>query len=617
MLHALFGVVLPAVTLGVELVTGMCADTFFDPLPTPLHILLVATVPAANALALVLLHRRAAHLLRAQLLLNGAALGVGLLYTLLFLPILPLALIGLVIGIGAFPLAPLSSLISGVLLRRRLLRTGWPLSSTRWWPGALAAVLLLIAAELPGAITRVGLHVAATGSPSAQARALGVLRGLGSEETLREACYEGARRYSLLGFFLAQDEPVLPDDARRVYYRVTGRPFNAESRPEGRRGHLVRGWDRGDEDTASEQVGGRVPGLSLSASTMEGSVDADAALGYLEWTMELATTEPGQHEARMLVQLPPGGVVSRVTLYIDGEPREAAFAGTAQVRAAYTQVVQRRMDPLLVTARPGDRVQVQAFPIIQGKPMRVKLGISAPLVLEDAGRAGALPLPSIQERNFDLAETFRHAARIESRQPMTGLAAAPALARGDGVHEWLGAHSDAQLRAHEATLRVKRTHAPVAVWSPDLRQPDAFTIRQHTKEVVSPKPARLLVVVDASEGMKPALEALADALATVPDGVELAVFAARDGVQELVPLQRTESGGRDVAAARLRELSVVGGQDTAPALARAWPLLSTDAPGTVLWVHGAQPCRPTRTWRSSASRGPTVEVVDVQHGLPG
>ncbi|WP_205525599.1 PEP-CTERM sorting domain-containing protein [Pyxidicoccus trucidator] len=613
MLHALFGVVLPAVTLGVELVTGMCADTFFDPLPTPLHILLVAAVPAANALALVVIHRRASHLLRAQLLLNGAALGVGLLYTLLFLPLLPLALIGIFFGIGVLPLAPLSSLLSGVLLRRRLLRSGWPLPATRWWPGALVAVLLIIAGELPGAVTRVGLHVAATGSPSAQAQALRVLRVLGSEEALREACYEGSRRYSLLGFLLAQDEPVLPDDARRVFYRVTGRPFNAESRPEGRRGHLVRGWDSWDRDTASEQVGGRVPGLSLSASTMEGSVDADAALGYLEWTMEFATTEPGQHEARMLVQLPPGGVVSRVTLYIDGEPREAAFAGTGKVRAAYTQVVQRRMDPLLVTARPGDRVQVQAFPILKGKPMRVKLGISAPLVLEDAGRAGALPLPTIQERNFDLAETFRHAARIESRQPMTGLAAAPALARGDGVHEWLGALSDAQVRAHEATLRVKRTGAPVMVWSPDLPQPDAFTIRQRVEEVLSPKPAKLLIVVDGSEGMEPALEALADALATVPDGVELAVFAARDGVEELVSLRRAEAGGRGIAAERLRELSATGGQDTAPALARAWPLLATDASSIVLWVHGAQPLPPDQDVAELRLSGPrAVEVVDVQ-----
>jgi hypothetical protein len=612
-LHAVFGVLLPLVTLGVELFTGMCADTFFDPLPTPLHILLVALVPVANALALGVLLRRAVHLLRVQLLLNSMALGVALLYTLLFLPLMPLAVIALIMGIGVFPLSPVLSLVSTGLLRRRLLRTGWPLPATRWWTGALAATALLLAVEVPGALTRVGLHVAARGSPEARARALWVLRTLGSEEALLEACYASTRRYSLIGLFLAQDMPVQPEDARRVYYRVAGRTFNASARPEARPGHLMRGWGDDDEDRASDEVGGRVPGLSLATSSLEGSVDADAALGYLEWTLEFGTTEPGQHEARMLVQLPPGAGVSRVTLYIDGEPREAAFAGTGKVRAAYTQVVRRSMDPLLVTAKPGDRVQVQAFPIVQGKPMRIKLGISAPLLLEDAGRVGALPLPAVLERNFDVGESFRHAARIESRRPLTSLGGAAALARDDGVHEWLGSLSDGQWQAHESTLRVARDGAPALAWSPDLLKPEAFTVRQRVEEVLSPKPARLLVVVDGSKGMEPALEELAAALSAVPDGVELAVLAARDGVEELVPLRRVEAGVRALAAERLRGLSTVGGQDTTPALARAWTLLGAEGPGTVLWVHGAQPLSPESDVAELRLSGPRrAEVVDVQ-----
>jgi hypothetical protein len=31
------GFLLPAITLGVELITGMCAEAFFDPLPTWWH----------------------------------------------------------------------------------------------------------------------------------------------------------------------------------------------------------------------------------------------------------------------------------------------------------------------------------------------------------------------------------------------------------------------------------------------------------------------------------------------------------------------------------------------------------------------------------------------------
>jgi len=48
-LFALFGVCLPLLTLGLELLSGMCASVFFDPIPSIWHVLLVAVVPAATA----------------------------------------------------------------------------------------------------------------------------------------------------------------------------------------------------------------------------------------------------------------------------------------------------------------------------------------------------------------------------------------------------------------------------------------------------------------------------------------------------------------------------------------------------------------------------------------
>ena len=37
--------------------------------------------------------------------------------------------------------------------------------------------------------------------------------------------------------------------------------------------------------------------------------------------------------------------MSRLTLWVNGEEREAAFAGRTQAREAYQQVVARRRDP--------------------------------------------------------------------------------------------------------------------------------------------------------------------------------------------------------------------------------------------------------------------------------
>jgi len=51
-LVALFGVVLPAFTLGFELTLRWCSTELFDPVPTLVHRVLVGVVPVANLLAL-------------------------------------------------------------------------------------------------------------------------------------------------------------------------------------------------------------------------------------------------------------------------------------------------------------------------------------------------------------------------------------------------------------------------------------------------------------------------------------------------------------------------------------------------------------------------------------
>jgi hypothetical protein len=39
------GVIMPAISITVEATTHICAETFFDPIPTILHLLLVIVVP--------------------------------------------------------------------------------------------------------------------------------------------------------------------------------------------------------------------------------------------------------------------------------------------------------------------------------------------------------------------------------------------------------------------------------------------------------------------------------------------------------------------------------------------------------------------------------------------
>src|SRR5688500_8506087 len=71
----LLGVFFPLIVVGIELSDEWCKEVLFDPLPSALHVFLVALVPAANAAALF---RRGARFAWAQRALNSAALVVTL-----------------------------------------------------------------------------------------------------------------------------------------------------------------------------------------------------------------------------------------------------------------------------------------------------------------------------------------------------------------------------------------------------------------------------------------------------------------------------------------------------------------------------------------------------------
>ncbi|MEM7397218.1 MAG: hypothetical protein AAF492_33270, partial [Verrucomicrobiota bacterium] len=57
-MYFLFGVLLPAFTILLELTTGICGQTFFDPIETVPHLLLVAAGPVINAWVIMSIRRR-------------------------------------------------------------------------------------------------------------------------------------------------------------------------------------------------------------------------------------------------------------------------------------------------------------------------------------------------------------------------------------------------------------------------------------------------------------------------------------------------------------------------------------------------------------------------------
>ena len=168
----IFAVLLPAAVIALELLSRMCARTFFDPLPTYWHALAAALVPASNLLLWLHLRNRSVAPIKWLAFGNGVGIAIAGAYALLFLPLLPLAIVGIIFLVGLLPLAPLASFICAIKLRRELsARTKEKTSRLALVTGVSAGLALLALLDIPGAATRLGIEWISSNDPSERARA--------------------------------------------------------------------------------------------------------------------------------------------------------------------------------------------------------------------------------------------------------------------------------------------------------------------------------------------------------------------------------------------------------------------------------------------------------------
>jgi hypothetical protein len=627
----IFGVIYPVAVIAIELTWKLCASGLFDPMPTFWHVVAVSFVPASNLL--VFRHLRDgtpySHWFA---LANGAAIAIAGLYTLLFTPILPLAVLGIPFGIGLLPFAPFAGLV-GALALRTALRTAWPADRPlrhRILAGLAGGVVLLLALDVPSAATRLGVQWAVSSEPAERERGLTLLRTVGDDDLLLRLCYDAVGRPTgLLSAFvmlgngiwlgpMRQQLVVSPAEAREIYYRVNGVAFNTRPAPF-ENGKWSRFADfQFDNDHGGTQVGGRLKGLDLVSSRIDGSTSGDDAVAYVEWTMEFRNSAPLAREARLELALPPGGTASRATLWINGEEREAAYGGRGEVRAAYQQVaVQQRRDPLLVTTKGADRVLAQAFPVPgNGGTIKFKIGITAPLEIIAPSKA-RLVLPAIVDRNFSFAPDSRHGVWIESKQALATSAPGLSAGRIDArLFRIAGTIGDRDLSGTRQTISIER--------NPDAGRVAArLGEREPVMQEVVPGDASalttLMLVVDGSARLADRTTQLIAALDAIGPAARVGAVIASEPMRRIAPAPWSDTQKKSITGL-LRSTAFYGGQDNAPALADALQTLEAEPNGTLLWIHGPQPVN----FRGSAahleqatarlSRLPGVVLYGVEPG---
>jgi hypothetical protein len=589
-----FGVVLPLGVLVFELIASFCGGVFFDPVPTWWHAGLLALVPGVNAW---LLRGAPRGNEKTKGVAAGVALVVALFYGLLFLPIIHLSIIALLfIGMGMLSLTPIFAAFASWRIGRAAMagstEPGHYRSGRRL--GVLAAVLALVALEGPSLWTRANL-TAAMGDGVESTSAISRLRTFHSERVLLKACYEGSRGTTMAtdisGWIfkgwtipLAMiDEVAAPmhdsEKARDVFFRVTGKPFNSLKPPKSARSGSMMGRRANpmeemefDDHVGGDAVAVRLKNLDLAESRFDGHVDGVSQIAYGEWTMVFRNRSSVPHEARCQVRLPRDGRVSRLTLWVNGEPREAAFSTVSKVKAAYkTVAVVRSRDPVLVNVVGPDTVMVQCFPVPAHGEMKIRFGVTAPL------NDGRWELPHIIERNFGTTDALENAVWLQGDCgfELTGTGKTLAAHRdGDGHSLQAPLDGATVMNSGIALMAGPLPVEPALVWCEDrfAKTEERYLIREPIT-VKRPASSPVVVVIDGSSSLADSKDWIVKAIAGAPEG-ELVVLLADDHA-------------RHVTSSELGSYRFSGGRNNEPAL-REGIRLSKETGAPIVWLHGPQ-----------------------------
>ncbi|MGV3660153.1 MAG: VIT domain-containing protein [Prosthecobacter sp.] len=652
------GIGLPLFTLGFEAITHACAAQYFDPLPTWWHGVLIALVPAALIVVWRVGKRTDERGLKTADFLHGMALVPAVYYlaalgplslmacwmlpfTLIFIPHGGLGMFGLVLATLG-PLAALAGwLVAAVRLRRwHRERRADPAEGSRWpWAAGLSAgVLALGAVELPMVLIYGDLSSAIRvsqnnhGDPAVFER----LRTPRREAFLLRLCYVGGKvgdfgplaslfdtgplddMAGWAGVQGMRTRPFNVDSLRDVYFRVTGQVFSDAPPPRNPGGRMSGTrfltddtfsrftWD---DERGGPNVGARLRGLSLAASRMDWHLNKESALAYGEWTLEFRNENSNAQEARCQMLLPPRGCVSRLTLWINGEPREAAFGSKQQVTEAYRQtVVVERRDPVLVNMIGPDRVMTQCFPVPPGGTMKIRLGITAPV---DERVQQRLALPLLIERNFSVSAALKHAVWVQGDGEFSSSSnEKPALK--ESIWSWQDEVVTEQLPA----LHFAPKDAGAAMtWTEDPFASGAegkVMLRERNTPAPPAAPAHVIAVVDGSAQLRAHADVIRESLKALTADHAVTVLLSTDAEPQMV-----EGAHLDTA---LSSSAFQGGRDSVPVLKQAMKQArSSENPAVILWLHGPQPFAFSETDALAqilerVPSPPVIHAVSLAHG---
>jgi hypothetical protein len=507
--------------------------------------------------------------------------------------------------------------------------------------GVLLSVLGFIGAESRPWNIRLAQMKAVSTKSAERNQGLRELRALAPERELRMECSD-PRAAGLAGLFM----PLKPSSELELYFAVTGQPYSFHEENTKDISYMP------DDDLKRRIVGESIKGLSLIRSTLDGAVHPQTLSSTLNWTFVFKNDTPSAQEVRTEILVPPGAVVTGLTLWRQGEPQQAMIAAAGKAEAlTETNWTQIGHDgPAIISDLGRGRMLLHCYPVSPAEELKVALKLVVPLK-PDGSKAATLSLPSMLASNFETAG-FSHSLKLRSPLKLASTQANfKAGSLGAALETLEGAFTDEQLQSSSINIQVARSEMtkPIVVLDKvavALAQQDEkrrAEIARATHEANAAQAERqIIVMIDGSKGVNGQLADINKALDGKPAGrvnhkqiiktipphymVQNVTRVAAPAPQHLVvvvdgsaavkqyaeqvtaALTKLPSGiPTDViiasqeqdkfsqamplsrALTELKKTDYVGGQNNLQAVINASELAGDRKGGAVLWIHGPQP----------------------------
>jgi hypothetical protein len=573
------GVGLPSLLItvcGVVCFERILRMVFKHPVETLAEIGFVALIPIANYIAWkAIRYSDGRHPFRIGLL-NGSAIATSFLSASLIFASLAFdypvgyALLGFV----AFA-AGCISLYIGLRLRNsagtRQGRANRVLFSTL---GVVLSVAGLAACEAKGTAIRIAETMALSDVPSERNEGLRLLRQFDCEQDLRMQCAD-ERTAGIPGVFWK----INGLRERELYFSVTGKPYGNS---------LTESvYSMSDEYLRRHVVGSQVKGLTLRRSQIAGFVNPETLTSTLNWTFVFKNTSFQQQEARAEIAVPPGAVISGLTLWKEGLAHQANIGPTDRLQEHHVSYSKAHwvdfgaVDPALVTDLGRGRVLLKCSPIPAQGEMKVQVTFTERLKPVELTQA-SLTLPKFVDTNFALEGD--HSLRLHSPEALSVPEEMKLKKQdaADGGKLIVGNLKQDDLNGSNLNVIVSRQPSVGPFYIEDSNAPTHGFIKETIKQVGTSAPEHLVVVVDNSEAMRAHVPKLLEALKKMPSNVKTSVVIPTDG-QQMEPVEL------DKGIELIKNANFVGGKDNLQAVIKAAEAAGEARRGAVLWVHGPQP----------------------------